>query len=87
MIRPVATPTNCRSDMSTAPPQAVWSGSFRIFGVEVKCHVLDDGRRIIEADSMDQLLGAITAPGSDLTDEDREALAGFLDWQHGRDAA
>jgi hypothetical protein len=33
-------------------PTAVWSGSFSVFGVELKCHVLDNGQRIIEADSM-----------------------------------
>jgi hypothetical protein len=39
-------------------PKAVWEGSFRIYGVEVKCYVLDDGRRIIDANSMWELLNS-----------------------------
>lgn len=37
-------------------PKAVWEGSFIVGGVEVKCVVLDDGRRIIEAESMEALV-------------------------------
>ena len=44
----------------TAPlPTAVWEGEFIVFGVTVKCYVLDDGRRIIEAESMKRLLDAM----------------------------
>ena len=43
-------------------PRPVWSGSFHVFGVEVKCHCLDDGQRIIEADSMARLLEAMASP-------------------------
>jgi hypothetical protein len=33
-------------------PKSVWSGSFNVFGVELKCHVLDNGQRVIDADSV-----------------------------------
>ena len=41
-------------------PHAVWSGSFNIFGVEIKCHVLENGQHIIEADSIRQLFDSKT---------------------------
>lgn len=41
------------------PPKAVSSATFRIFGVDLQCHVLDTGQRIIEADSMAALLEAM----------------------------
>jgi hypothetical protein len=43
----------------THPPTCTWTGTFRVFGVEVVCHVLSDGRRIIEADSMHKLMAAM----------------------------
>lgn len=61
-------------------PVSVWSGSFRIFGVDVKCHRLSDGQAIIEADSMAALIEAMEAP------EGREigALEEFRAWQEGK---
>lgn len=40
-------------------PKAVWTGTFNIFDVDVICHVLEDGQRIIEADSMAKLVDAL----------------------------
>lgn len=40
-------------------PTAVWSGSFRLFGVDVRCHRLSNGQNIIEEDSMAALLHAM----------------------------
>ena len=37
-------------------PRAVWTGTFRLFGGDVKCAVLDNGQRVIEADSLAELL-------------------------------
>jgi len=34
-------------------PKAIWSGSFFLGGVEMKCHVLDNGMRIIDAESIE----------------------------------
>ena len=58
---------------------AVWSGTFRLFGVDVKCHTLSDGRRVIEGDSMAALLDAMHGGGAfpdSQTDE-------FTRWQAG----
>lgn len=60
-------------------PKAVWSGSFLLFGVEMKCHVLEDGRGIIEADSMAQFLEALECGGADPGD-----VVGFANWQRGK---
>ena len=65
-------------------PKARWSGSFTIFGVDVRCHVLDTGERIIEADSMRSLVEALQVRpiGYDETDD----MARFLRWQTGKEA-
>lgn len=41
---------------------SVWQGSFTILGVELRCHVLSDGQRIVEAESMVALLAAMAEP-------------------------
>lgn len=58
-------------------PKAVWSGTFRVYDVDLKCHTLDNGQRIIEADSMAEFLEAIGfgEAGSDFDD--------FVRWQKG----
>jgi hypothetical protein len=66
-----------------ALPTAVWSGSFRLFGVDVQCHTLDDGQRIIEADSMRRLIDAmIDGPG---TAEEQQPITNdflkFIAWR------
>jgi len=63
-------------------PNSVWFGTFRVFGVDVRCHVLSDGLAIIEAESMTDLIEAMEAPeGRDIGD-----LENFISWQqeHGR---
>ncbi len=49
-------------------PTAVWSGSFRLFGVDVHCHRLSDGTNIIEEDSMARLLEAMASDSLDFGD-------------------
>lgn len=61
----------------TTETTAIWSGTFRVFGVDLRCHVLSTGKRIIEADSMVELLEAMEAPG-DVEIGDIEA---FHRWQ------
>jgi len=61
----------------TALPKPRWSGSFDLFGVTVRCHVLEDGRRIIEAESMAALLAAMES-GAEPGD-----IQGFARWQRG----
>ncbi len=35
-------------------PTAIWSGEFQIGSVKLKCHVLDNGQRVIDAESVDE---------------------------------
>lgn len=61
-------------------PVAVWTGSFRLFGLDVKCAVLDNGMRIIEADSIREIFHAVESgidPG-DITDFARWQQTGQL---------
>ncbi len=65
----------------TDAPKAVWSGSFSLFGAEVKCHVLDDGRRVIESDSMGDLLNAMAVydvPDEETVQREIDAIARWL---------
>lgn len=65
------------TNQSDILPTVVWSGTFRVFGVDVQCHRLSDGQAIIEADSMVQLIEAMDAPaGRDIGD-----LEDFYSWQ------
>lgn len=59
-------------------PVAVWSGSFRLFGVDIKCHRLSDGRNIIEEESMHRMLEAMAAGSLDVGDAE-----GFSKFQRG----
>jgi hypothetical protein len=60
-------------------PTSVWSGTFRVFGVDIRCHTLSDGQAIIEADSVAQLIEAMESPeGRDIGD-----LEDFIAWQQG----
>ena len=60
---------------------SVWQGSFILFGVELKCHVLSNGQRIIEEDSMVDLLEAMEAPLAD--NSDGAELSELCDWLKG----
>lgn len=74
-----------KSQLEPEPLRSIATSTFTVFGVEVKCHVLNDGQRIIEAESVDRLFaqmasnGKIRAPET-ATDRDVEALA---KWMHG----
>ncbi len=61
-------------------PTAIWSGSFTIMGVEVKCHTLSDGQRIIEAESVAELFS--TTGNAD----DEDDLVAFARWRHGTES-
>jgi hypothetical protein len=68
------------AELQGSLPVAVWSGSFVVFGVELKCHTLADGRKIIETDSFHQLLAAMKSSGIDCGDE---GLQAFGRWYKG----
>jgi hypothetical protein len=58
-------------------PTAIGCGTFTVFGVEVRCYTLSDGRAIVDATSMTALIEAMEAPdGKDIGD-----LEAFLTWQ------
>ena len=57
---------------------SVWHGSFHLFGVELKCHVLSDGNRIVEADSLTNLFKAMGDPGE--ADIDKTELGKLGEW-------
>ncbi len=66
--------------MSDTPlPTPIWSGTLRLFNVDLKCHVLDDGRRIVEQESMEALFEAMACfDGLDVVDSlDAGALSEF----------
>ena len=64
--------------MSDSPPTPVWSGSFCIFGVDVKCHILSDGQRIVEVDSMEELFANMNSENPD-----PGQLADYIEWHSG----
>lgn len=65
-------------DITGNVPTAVWEGTFRVFGVDVRCCVLSDGRKIISTDSMNALLDAMATGTADAGD-----LEAFARWQRG----
>jgi len=62
-------------------PQAKYEGSFTIFGVNLKCAVLDDGRRVFEAESMEKLFEAMADPNT--PEQNEEVLMEFAKWCKG----
>lgn len=68
------------TDQPCDVPHTVWSGSFRLFGVEVKCHTLSNGQRVIEESSVHALLEAMGKPGAEHRLDDEQAEA-FARWQ------
>jgi hypothetical protein len=67
-------------------PYPVWSGSFRLLGVELKCHTLSNGQRIIEAESMHTLLkmlGDETGHSLEEWPPEPEQAEAFARWSKG----
>jgi hypothetical protein len=62
-------------------PESVWEGTFSLFGVDVRCHILGDGGRIIEAESMRDLFEAMSTAKPDV----QVKLDGFIRWMNGMD--
>lgn len=58
-------------------PKAVWEGMFRVFGINVRCAVLDNGKRVINGDDLLQVLSG----NSDTLSHDD--LDEFIKWQAG----
>jgi len=66
--------------MNDDVPTAIWSGSFMLGGVEMRCHVLDNGERIIESESFVALFEAMVRPYFSFADSEVDA---FARWQRG----
>ena len=66
-------------------PHSVWQGSFSLYGVEIKCHTLEDGQRIIEEGCFERLLDALTAYKSVVESDAaaESAMDDFLRWLKG----
>ena len=57
---------------------AVWSGEFQVNGVPIKCHELDTGDRVIEAESFERLFSGESCPGK--TGYDTDGLDKLVAW-------
>ena len=67
---------------TTELPTSTWQGSFKIYGIELKCHVLSDGQRIIEGEGLEKLFEAMSAGGWGQI-LDHEEINKFAKWQKG----
>jgi hypothetical protein len=67
-------------------PRAVWEGDFNLFGVTLRCYVLDDEAktRIINADDVARLFEVMGQEGN-VMPSDEEAMRDFMRWQRGVD--
>lgn len=59
-------------------PTPVWSGEFKLGSVVMKCHVLSDGRRIVEGESVRQFFESLGY-------YEPAEMEAFAAWQRGRD--
>ena len=65
----------------TKPEDSVQQITLRMLGVDLRCHVLSDGKRIVEADSIAELVKAIEGGGNPSQGE----LEEFARWMFGRE--
>lgn len=65
-------------------PTAVWSGTFKIFGVTIRCYVLDNGQRIVDASDLHTLLHAMGHYRLANEANDNEQMAAFNRWRLGK---
>lgn len=57
-------------------PMSEHQGEITVLGVVLKMHVLEDGRRVVEKDGIDELFATLAE--EPLTQEDAERLARFI---------
>lgn len=58
-------------------PRAVWSGTVRVGSLELECHVLEDGRRIIEAASLERFFAALEENETHISPGDFDEFAAW----------
>ena len=63
--------------------KSVWTGQFVVCGVPLTCHVLEDGSRIIEKQSMEAFFGWLEAGGMPPTED--PGCEDFARWMGGHD--
>jgi hypothetical protein len=63
-------------------PHSVWSGTFRVYGTTLRCHVLSDGQRVIDADDVERLFAGM-GNGAGGAPEELAELTEFIRWQRG----
>ena len=66
-------------------PNAISESTFTLIGVTVRCYVLSDGRRVVNVDDFNALMGALGGIGGMpyLNDEDRRQAERFDRWKRG----
>jgi hypothetical protein len=64
-------------------PTAVRSATFTLFGVELRCHVLSDGRRVIDAESFENFMAMMAAAPHAGTEADLAEAQRFARWKRG----
>jgi protein associated with RNAse G/E len=66
-------------------PKAIAESQFTLFGINLKCYVLDNGARIIDAKDMESLFEAMQyANALDDVVTTNEELEKFAKWQLGK---
>jgi hypothetical protein len=59
-------------------PQVVSEGSIDIIGMKLRCYILDNGKRIIDAEDVDNFFSRLSNENIDFTTEDAQKLAKFV---------
>ena len=67
--------------MTDKCPASVWQGSFTLLGIQMKCHVLDNGQRIVEQESLGKLFEQMGESGG--VPLDSKEMERFALWQKG----
>lgn len=59
---------NDATDKSTDLPVSIWRGELKLFGITLHCHVLSDGRRIVDAADVAAMFEVMAGGPDDETD-------------------
>lgn len=64
-------------------PEAIWSGEFRLYGVTLHCHTLNNGQRVIDAADVEAVFRAM---GDDVKVSlaDADEILRFAKWRNGQ---
>jgi hypothetical protein len=62
-------------------PVAVWSGEFKVGDVVMRCHVLSDGRRVIDSESVHEFFSRAAAEAA--AGRMVDGMSDFVRWLKG----